>query len=159
QNGSANFIEETRSSELAIVDSSDPNTDSVVVMPDRILSRGGLIQHEALPVDVEVIRYMRNSTLPKEIPAGTNNPATAGAGKSVVALEQSEASGTETEQKVDAPSAYVNFKKKGTSESLGTYLISIWLNTQPLAIDGKSYEVSLRFKRIYTPYTIHLLKF
>jgi hypothetical protein len=159
ENGSSNFIEETRSSELAIVDPSDPKTDSVVVIPDRILSRGGLIRHEALPVDVEVIRHMRNSTIPKGTPTGADNLATAGAGKSMVALEQSEVTGTETEQKIDAPSAYLNFKKKSTGESLGTYLVSIWLNVQPLAIDGKSYQVSLRFKRIYKPYTIHLEKF
>jgi hypothetical protein len=159
QNGSSNYIEETRSSELAMVDPSDPKTDNVVVIPDRILSHGGLIQHEALPVDVEVIRYMRNSAIPKEIPPGTDNPATAGAGKSVVAVEQSEASGTETEQKMDAPSAYVIFKKKSTGESLGTYLVSLFLNAQPLVVDGKSYEVSLRFKRIYKPYTIQLVKF
>jgi hypothetical protein len=159
QNGSSNFIEEHRTTELAIVDPSDPKTDAVVVIPDRFLKKGGLVQHDELPVDVEVLRFMRNSELPKEVPAGTNNPATAGAGRSVVAIERPEVSGTSTEQKVDAPSAYVHFKKKGTGESLGTYLVSLWLNSQQLTVDGKAYEVSLRFKRTYKPYTVHLVKF
>ncbi|HLJ91945.1 MAG TPA: cytochrome c biogenesis protein ResB [Gemmataceae bacterium] len=159
QNGSSNFIEEHRATELAIVDSSDSKTDAVVVIPDRFLKRPGPVQHQELPVDVEVLRFFRNSELPKEIPPGTDNPATAGAGRSVVAIERAEVSGTSKEQKVDTPSTYVTFKRKGTGEVLGTYLLSIWLNPQPLSVDGKTYDVSLRFKRTYKPYTIHLLKF
>jgi hypothetical protein len=159
ENSSANFIEESRAGELAIVDPSDPKTDAVVVIPDRILRKGGLIRHDALPVDVEVIHYMLNSALLKEIPSGMDNPASAGAGRSVVAQERPEVTGTDPEQKVDAPSAYVQFKKKGTGESLGTYLVSLWLNAQPLVVNGKTYEISLRFKRTYKPYTVHLLKF
>jgi hypothetical protein len=159
QNGSANFIEEQRATELAMVDPSDSKTDAVVVVPDRFLKKRGLIQHEELPVDIEVLHFMRNSELPKEIPAGADNPATAGAGRSVVALERREVSGTSTEQKVDLPSAYVNFKNKDSGESIGTYLVSLWLNPQPLVVNGRAYEVSLRFKRTYKPYTIHLIKF
>jgi hypothetical protein len=159
ENGSSNFIAEMRSSELAIVDPSDPKTDAVVVVPDRFVSPGGVIRHAALPVDVEVIRHMRNSTIPDEIPRGADNPATVGAGRSVVALERPEATGTETDQKVDVPSAYLTLKKKSTGESLGTYLVSVALNPQRLSIDGKIYEIALRFKRIYKPYTLHLLKF
>jgi hypothetical protein len=159
QKGSSNFIEEHRATELAIVDPSDPKTDAVVVVPDRILKKRGLVQHEELPVDIEVLRFMRNSELPKEIPPGADNPATAGAGRSVVALERPEISGTDTEQKVDYTSAYVNFKKKDTGESLGTYLVSILLNPQPLTVAGKTYEVGFRFKRTYKPYTLHLIKF
>jgi hypothetical protein len=159
ENGSANFIEESRAGELAIVDPSDPKTDTVVVIPDRILRKGGLIQHGALPVDVEVVHYMLNSALLKEVPPGMDNPATAGAGRSVMAQERAEVTGTDPEQKVDAPSAYVQFKKKGTGESLGTYLVSLWLNSQPLVVDGKTYDLSLRFKRTYKPYTVHLIKF
>lgn len=159
QSGSSNFIEEHRATELAIIDPSDPKNDDVVVIPDRFLKKGGLVQHQALPVDVEVRRFMRNSDLPDEIPPGTENLATAGAGRSIVALERPEVTGTDTEQKVDFPAAYVSFKKKGTDELLGTYLVSIRLNPQQLAVDGKNYDVSLRFKRTYKPYTLHLIKF
>jgi hypothetical protein len=159
ENGSANFIEEHRVSELAIIDPSDPKTDQVVVIPGRFLRPGEVIRHAELPVDVEVKRYLRNSEIQKEIPAGMDNPATAGAGKSVLAIEQPEVTGTDPKQTVDIPSAYVSFKKQSTGESLGTYLVSILLNPQELTVDGKTYEVSLRFKRTYKPYTLHLLKF
>src|SRR5260370_1348332 len=68
QNGSSNFIEEHRVTELAIVDPSDSKTDAVVVVPDRFLKKHDLIRHQELPVDIEVLRFMRNSELPKEIP-------------------------------------------------------------------------------------------
>jgi hypothetical protein len=159
QNGSSSFVEESRAEELAIMDTSDSKFDTVAVIPDRFLKKPGLTHNDALPVDVEVVRYMRNSELLDKVPSGTDNPATTGAGRSVFAVERSEVTGTDPEQKFDAPSAYVTFKKKGTGESLGTYLVSLLLNPQPLTIDGKSYEVALRFKRTYKPYTIHLIKF
>jgi hypothetical protein len=159
QNGSSNFIEDHRASELAIVDPSDPKTDAVTVIPDRFLKKSDLLQHPELPVDIEVLRFMRNSEVPEEIPPGTDNPATAGAGRSAVAIERPEVSGTSTEQKVDYNSGYVNFKRKSTDASLGTYLVSVLLKPQPLTVDGKAYEVALRFKRTYKPYTLHLMKF
>jgi hypothetical protein len=159
ENGSTNFIEETRSSELAIIDPSDAKTHAVAVVPDRFLRKGGMIRDEALPVDLEVLRYLRNSVLSGRVSPGRDNPATTVAGRSVVALERPEVTGTDPGQTVDMPAAHVEFKKKGTGESLGTYLVAILLNPQPLRVDGKTYEVSLRFKRTYKPYTIHLIKF
>jgi hypothetical protein len=65
-----------------------------------------------------------------------------------------------TDSKVDVPSAYVTFKKKGSGESLGTYLVSVWLsNPEKVKVDDKIYDVSLRFKRTYEPFTLHLIKF
>jgi hypothetical protein len=159
KDGSSNFIEETRASELAILDPSDPEADAVVVVPDQLLRKGGVIRHEELPVDLEIVRYMRNSELSTQVSAGRDNPATTGAGRSIVALEQAEVSGTDTKQSVDTHAAYVEFKKKDTGESLGTYLVAIRLKSQQLADDGKTYEISLRFKRTYKPYRIHLLQF
>src|SRR5438552_8574117 len=47
QKGSSNFLEHRDTTELAIIDSSDPKTDDVVVIPRGILRKGGLIRHEA----------------------------------------------------------------------------------------------------------------
>jgi len=56
----------------------------------------------------------------------------------------------------------VTFKKKGVEESLGTYLVSVWFSDkqpQVVTVNGKPYEVFLRFKRHYKPYSIHLIEF
>jgi ABC-type transport system involved in cytochrome c biogenesis permease subunit len=145
-------------SELAFIDPSDPKTDDVVVVPAKMLQKGGLIRNDELPVDVQVERYMVNSRLLKDVPPPGTNPATAGAGLTRGVDDRPEASGTDPNQEVDAPSAYLTFKKKDTGESLGTYLVSFWLDTQDLKVDGKTYQVALRPKQTYKPFSVHLIE-
>ncbi len=164
ENSSANFTEDYHAVELAVIDQSDPKVDDVVVIPGSLLRRGGLIRHDLLPFDVEVIRYMVNSAEPQEAGPGIENPATVGDGVEVVAVEKPEVSGADSDQGVDLPSAYVRFRKKDTGKSLGTYLLSVWWSVQAdrpqhVTAGGTSYDVSLRFKRTYKPYTVHLLEF
>lgn len=163
QGGSSNFLEHRDATELAIIDLSDPKTDEVVAIPQKILRKGGLIRHEALPFDVVLDRYMVNSTLEEKTSSSNENPATAGDGRSLVAIEKRPVTGTDPEQKIDLASAYVTFKKKGADQALGTYLVSAWLYLrdmpQRVTVDDKTYDVYLRFKRTYKPYTIHLIKF
>jgi hypothetical protein len=130
----------------------------VTVIPENILRNGGLIQNELLPFDVEVVKYYVNSKL-GPIEKGTENPATFGAGLERAPVELSEVSGVSQNQGVETPSAYVTFKRKSDGKVLGTYLLSLWLDKQPLVVDGKTYEVALRFKRTYFPFTVHLVEF
>jgi ABC-type transport system involved in cytochrome c biogenesis permease subunit len=157
--------------ELAVIDPSDPETDDVVVVPGSVLRKGGVVRHGLLPFDVEVHRYMVNSKLADAGPGDADNPATAGNGRRFVAVEEPENSGVAVNAGYDLPSAYVTFKKKGTGEVLGggTYLVSLWyslldrldppLAPQQVEVGGKKYEVALRFKRTYKPYTVSLKKF
>jgi hypothetical protein len=163
---SVNYAEDARASELAVIDRSGAKQDDVVAIPGSRLSKaantGEAIRHEALPFDVKVIRYMLNSALPEEPIEGAKNLATAGDGRLRVAVERPEVSGTESA--VDVPSAYVTFLTKGSNKSLGTYLVSVWWSataerTQKVKVNGKTYDVCLRFKRTYKPYTLHLTKF
>ena len=88
------------------------------------------------------------------------NPATGGLGRDDVAEPRPEVSGV-GEQKIDLPSAYVTLYKKGTDEKIGTYLVSLWFTLQPVhresqpkqtvTVDGKTYELALRFTRYYKP--------
>ena len=163
---SVNFIEHVRTVELVFIDRSDPDTDHVTVIPMRVLRRGGVIRDNRLPVDVEVVRYMKNSRV---LDAGRTgpavaNPATAGAGLRAVAVEEPEASGTDPEQKLDIPAVYVTLSHKDTGAPLGTYLATPWLkgtalDPQVTAVDGKAHDLSLRFARTYKPYRIELLEF
>jgi ABC-type transport system involved in cytochrome c biogenesis permease subunit len=163
ENGkSKNFVEDFGATELAII-FPDSKTDRVVAIPESMLRNGGVIRQDSVPFDVVVERYMGNSTIPLAPRPGTPNPATAGEGLSVVAAERPPTSGASQDQKGDLASAYVTFKKKETGQSLGTYLVSQWLTAngrpQQVVSDGKAYEVYLRFKRTYKPYTLYLLEF
>lgn len=161
--GSSNFLEHREYTELAIVNSADSTSNNVVVIPGAKLRRGGLIQSDLLPFDVRVDRYMVNSASPKAPPAGMSNPATAGDGLSLVTVESPEVSGTDPNQRIDLASAYVTFEKKGTGAPLGTYLVSLWFyldeHSQQIELDGKTYDIDLRFKRTYKPYTLQLTEF
>ena len=157
---SANYIEHTEHWELAVVDPTDAKSDDVVtVVPDGMLKKGGLIQHELLPFDVQVDRYMVNSFPPKPAKAGASNPATAGLGLKEMADPKDPGVGVDPDQKVDMPSAYVTLKKKGTDEALGAYLVSAYLGPQEVEAGGRKLEVELRPKREYKPYTLQLLAF
>jgi hypothetical protein len=163
-NGSSNYVDERDFVELAVVAPIDAKTDDVVVVPGRLLRVGGVIHNDLLPFDVEVVRYLPNSDLPQRVAPGTENPATTGEGLHTVPVPRAEGNGIDPDQKFDIPSAYVTFKKKDSGESLGTYLVSLWLPLenrppQKVTVDGKAYEVELRFKRTYKPYTVRLLKF
>ena len=103
---------------------------------------------------------MVNSSQPRDLRPGEDNQATHGVGLEAVIDEEKPGTGVDSEQKRDAATAYVTFKKKGSGESLGTYLVSVWLcREQPVKLDGKEYNVALRFQREYKPYTLVLQEF
>src|SRR5262249_44499857 len=126
---------------------------------------GDTIQHELLPFDIEVVKYLPNSSEPGPAKPGLDNPATAGDGVAFLVQPRDAVSGTNSEE-TDFPSAYVTFKEKGTGKSLGTYLVSLWFSyplapsrPQHLKYNGKTYDISLRYQRTYKPYTFHLKEF
>lgn len=165
QGSYANFTENLRRFELAIVDPSDPQSDRVVVIPSAMLARaaahGEPISDTQLPFAVRVDRWMGNSAIagpavaPPDVMA--KNPVTAGLGRQIVAIEQPPVTGVE-QQTVNAPSAIVTLLRDG--KPLDTYLVSLYFDQrQPVTVDGRTYELALRFERDYKPYTMHLIEF
>lgn len=164
ENGASNYAVDIRNSELAFTIPAEGEIDDVVVVPGTKLKRAAAskerIADPRLPVDVAVNEFLINSGFvePKERPGG--NPATAGIGTQVAAVAKPEVSGVDPNQKVDMPSAYVTFYKKGTDESLGTYLVSLRTDRdQTITVDGKPVTVGLRFTHYYKPFTFNLIKF
>jgi hypothetical protein len=157
---SSNYLVHATACELAVIDTSDPQIDDVVVVPGSLLRKEALITHDDLPFNVEPVQFMVNSEVQEKIPSKADNPATAGEGLAARAIEKKEGSGVDPEQRSDVPSAYVTFRRKDNGQSLGTYLVSVWLNEpQTVTVDGKKYDLSLRFKHTYKPYTIYLKEF
>jgi ABC-type transport system involved in cytochrome c biogenesis permease subunit len=161
-----NFVENFDKDELAFATPSkaNPKVDDVIAIPATRLRTGGTIHDDRLPVDIVVEKYMRNSDQVDVPPPDGKNPVTAGEGLKTYVIEKGETSGVESEQSVNIPSAYVTFKDKKTGESLGTYLVSVYLSAfgdapQKLEVNGTTYEVALRFQRTYKPYNLHLKKF
>ncbi|HEV8062265.1 MAG TPA: cytochrome c biogenesis protein ResB, partial [Gemmataceae bacterium] len=165
QGGASNYLERSDQNELAII---GPDGEHVATISDKLLRKLGTIRDERLPFDVDVERYMINSDQPNPV-AGEPNPATAGDGLQFIAVQLAPVSGADSNQGPDIPAIYVTFKRKGTGESLGTFLVSEWWSEhlqvfgepRPQIVDdgGKKYEVYLRPARVYKPYSIHLKKF
>ncbi len=87
---------------------------------------------------------------------GEKNLANAGAGDHYIVEPARAAAGTDMGGGVDIASAYVRLSTK-EGQKLGTYLVSQHLKEQPIEVEGKTYGVSLRFKRTYKPYQVTLL--
>jgi hypothetical protein len=161
EGGSSNFIEDTRSAELAVVDPNDPGEDRVTVVPASMLADAGadLGGDGVLPFTVTVLEWMPNSRIvgPMQASPAQRARATVGAGLEMAAVPAPPANGVDGAT-TDFPSAYIQIKRRG--EVLGDYLVSTWLNTaQPVVVDGRRYDIALRFERHYKPYSLTLVDF
>src|SRR5262249_25409701 len=117
----SNIIDVVHKPELVLIDPSDPETDDVVEVPDSLLKKKGVIRDDDLPVDVEVLNYMRNSDLVEvdKAPQIDAPVFTSAVGRRFNLVERDEESGAGSERS-DYPSVHVRFLKKGTDEVLGT---------------------------------------
>ncbi len=154
------FVEDVRSSELAVIDKSDPKDDLVVVIPDRILSsRKEPISHSLLPFTIKVTEWMHNSTIlgPNQDQGSRKGLVDSGAAIEYAAVPMPRATGVDGAN-VDAPSAYVTVYKG--EQPIGTYIVSAYIDQlQAVVVDGRTYWMELRFKRTYKPYSVHLIDF
>ncbi len=160
EGGSANYVEDIRTAELAVIDRSPADRDRVVAIPHALLKRPGqTIRDPRLPFDVTIERWMPNSRLfgPAMAPPDARPEATRGLGTRIAVMGIPRVSGVDG-QTVDVPSAIVSLSRDG--ESLGRWLVSAHLEpTQTVTVGDRSFDIALRFKRTYKPYTMHLIDF
>lgn len=152
----SNYVNHLMDPEFSVIDASDPKIDDTVVVPHRILRRGP-VSHEALPFDIELLDYYTNAVA-VEIQPGTTNLATAGLGTLKTVREEPEVSGTDPNQKFDRPAAYLKLTERATGRPLGTYLVYYFWPDQPITVGDKTYEIALRPKRTYRPFSVQLDK-
>ncbi|MCC9599704.1 cytochrome c biogenesis protein CcsA [Stieleria sp. JC731] len=155
--------------ELNFIVSSE-SEDKVIAVPSEKLvaakRSGQAISDDALPVDIKVLDYFKNSQLrraPKE-----NNPATAGMGLQYVAVDVRQRGGAESEQNM--ASAYIELLDKESGEPLGTHLVSQYLSDSRLidpikfpiddfdevTVGETTYKLGMKYGREVKPYWVHL---
>ncbi len=151
-----NYAEVDRRTELAIADVSDPKLDKVVAVPQGVLAKQGEVSHAELPFTLRVKRFMSNSSVADRKP-DSNEPAAAGQGFGPQITVKELPHVTEMNRR-DIPSAVIEIQtSKG---SLGTWLVSEYISQpQSFAVDGRTYQLTLRPHRQYTPYSLKLLDF
>lgn len=155
--GSKNYSEAGRSFELAVIDTTDADSDKVVAIRGRRLAKGGDIAHAEMPFTVRVKRYLPNAELSRTNQAGLGFElvdAKHGAGGQIYWRPLPH----ETEMdKRDIPSGIIELTTPGGS--LGTYFVSAYLDPQAFTHNGRNFTIELRAERFYKPFTLHLIEF
>lgn len=151
-----NYSEASSHYELAIVDTTEADTDKVVAIPASRLAQHRDIRHAEMPFTVRVQTFHANSTLAeKPAPGFEEVTTTAGFGSGIWWRGLPHV--TEMDKR-DVPSGIVELLTP--QGSLGTFLVSAYLTRpQEFMYDGRHYQLALRQMRFYKPFTIHLIEF
>ena len=162
-----NYSESFHDNELAIIDTTDPKFDDVVVIPEPTLARRETIQHGKLPFRIAIKDYYPNSALRNPPEAGapaipglnpTTAPFTTQNNRNVPVVAQA-APMTFKQNERNLPTAYVELI--GPDQSVGTWMLNAdpRVPAQSFEYGGRTYTIALRFTRAYKPFTLTLLKF
>jgi ABC-type transport system involved in cytochrome c biogenesis permease subunit len=157
------YAEDMRTSELAITELDGSAKDKVTVIPRSLLvdayESKKPIELPNLPFAVQVLEYLPNAE-PRLRQPGETEVANVGQGLLRTLQSKPQSTGVATEQTFDVPGAYVELVSKEDQSSKGVVLTSPLLNRPDvIEIDGKPYQIALRFKRIEKPYSVKLIDF
>lgn len=173
-----NYTEAPRKNELAVIDVTDPKNDTVTVIPESYLAKGGDIQAPALPFKLRVEKYYLNS-LPAGPMSGGGEKLRAdnGLGSKLLFSPTNHATGMNSE---DNPAALIQvLTDKGP---IGDWTVSTWMTRYPefenlqgmlggilgddtvnepqtFTYAGRKWQIALRPVRYYEPYNITLQAF
>jgi ResB-like family len=152
-----NYSESDREYELAVIDTTDADSDKVVAIPQHILARKGAVTHKELPFTVQVKTLYANSELSQKSAPGFERVKTsAGVGGD---LWWRELPHETVMDRRDGPSDIVELIPP-QGASLGTFLVSAYMvDPQTFTYAGRTYQMSLRPERFYNNFSLHLLEF
>lgn len=151
-----NYSEAERETELAVVEAAGADTDNVVVIPQRLLAQEKTIAPGRLPFAVRVRKFFANSEVAEPTAAAAQPAAaTQGIGRHAIVRGLARATAMNTR---DVPSAVVEIETP--QGSLGTWLLSEFIGEpQSLVWSNRTYQLTLRPRRYYTPYHVQLVRF
>jgi hypothetical protein len=148
-----NYSEDFFASELVVADTTDPDTARVVSIPTSLLSATSVVPLPQKPFNLQVHQFWPNAELLEKAGDGAvASGATEGVGRTL--WVQSRPPTVKMDER-NVPAATVTLSDAG--QSLGTWLVSGLLRPQAFTHEGRSYEVAMRPKRHYAPYSLTLL--
>lgn len=159
-----NYSEDSRTYELAVIDTTSPEFDQITAIPESVLRRSRIIEHSSLPFQIVVKNFFQNSRLQMASQgSGSLQPiADRGPGAQVIVQSLPPVTGTDELNVVTAAVEIVPLNSDGGSKtkSLGTWLVSDGLGApQTFSCAGRSWQLVMRSARYYKPYSITLQKF
>lgn len=149
------FVESPRENELVVTDVTDPAADEVYGLPEGLLARADTIPLPGTPLTIHVKKFFRNAQLGSRRPTDPPSPATMGVGPGVAVFELAAVANDED---VNRTSAFIEPVAGG--KSYGTWLVSNVLGApQSFTHEGRTYELAMRARRWYLPYSVTLKQF
>lgn len=149
------YSESDRRTELTIIETSAPDRDRVVAIPDSRLATGASFSIPEIPFTLKVNRHYANSVITNRADVPSAPAATAGFGVRFAPVELPRVTAM---NQVDVPSLFLEIQ---TPEGpLETYLVSEHINRpQVVTYKDKTYEIGLRRRRFYKDFSLTLLDF
>jgi hypothetical protein len=155
QGETKNYSESFYHDELALINTSATDSDRVVSIPDSKLSRGNKIDLPAESLQLVVNDFYPNSVLISRSQLPSPNYPHLQLGPMAVAARVAK---TYKQDERNTPSVNVSVIRNG--ETVGTWsLASAFPQPVSFELDGKSYQLVLRAKRYYKPFSVQLLQF
>lgn len=162
-----NYTDVSHECELALVVPGG-DADREITVSERLLRGGKRISDPKLPVDIDVVAYSKNSALRE---GGDVDPLTASNGAAyTVQMGLKESTGVDGD--ADYPAARLRFLSKDGGQVLAEGVFSLWqyhnnpnlrraISFPPrlLKVGDQEFQVSLRPRREYRPYSLRLLEF
>lgn len=180
-----NYSESASHFELVFTHDVGDGTEEVVSIPDRLLAKGNEIQNSALPFTVRAKTFWKNSEPSFRAPMQQNAPPLAPSGLAQQ-FDFHSAADVKTMDGKNVPTALIEISTPHVS--LGEWVVSGWAGdegmvesvddyyrrqmgaqmadkitaqlTEPQTIEvgGKQFTFTLRPTRVYTPYSLSLIK-
>jgi hypothetical protein len=153
---SKNYSESNRQVELAVTDITEPGMDKVVTVAHQALAEEKTVRLPESPFTLKVQKFYENSSIENR-PANSAEPpaATQGIGPNAILKPLPRVTATDRR---DIPT--VAFELFDGDRSLGTWIASEYINTpQTFTHDGHQYQLELRLRRHYKPFSLQLVEF
>jgi hypothetical protein len=150
------YAEHFRENELVVIDTTDPQIDRVVAIPEKLLGKSAPLTHTSLPFRLQVKAYFPNADarMRDQVPNAPPSLATTGFGQR---LALTPLPITYRHDDRNLPAAYIDVV--APTGSLGTFLVWTGIpQAETFTYEGKTWKLALRFTRAYHPFSIKLLK-
>jgi hypothetical protein len=160
---STHYSYQFHENELVLIDRSPADYDTVHSVPVQRLRRPNWIEIPTTGLSVRAIQYFPNAEVGQLREGGTHRGSIANRGLATrMNMVANPAPEVYAENEINTATAFVEVHDG--NESLGIWLVSNVLDERfPAQIvdtpDGRSFELALRFRRIYHPFRMELLEF
>jgi len=153
EGGKSNFIVNSQQSELSFINTTQPNYDDVISLPEKILTNGNILNSRSLPFTIEIIQYHSNAEIERrKQPKGDFYH---GLAKNFLIIPKN------NEKEAEMNRSGILFRISDTnSDADGIYSLVLGQSIpQTLQVKDQIFTLVLRRERIYLPFFIELLDF